>query len=193
MAGIILACSHSTVVPRYYILSDQSEPASATDSMAKETLPYVAEMGRINISDAYNRERIALRTKRHELNYYYYHLWAQPPATAIRYFVWKRLFERQIFDETILEVVNRLPKYRVIGVVDQIERTGFENNHGAHLKMTLALYDYETGQAVFRHSFDRTETMKAKTDMNTFAAVISDILRQETDRFINKIYRHVKP
>lgn len=191
---IFLSCSSKQVVPKYYILenysiSDKELPA---DSLEISTLPYIAEIRSFNVSKAYNQSRIALRTNSNELNYFYFHHWADLPGSAVTYFTWKRVHDSGLFKICEIRMFDHEPRYHIDGLIEQIERIDMKGNSSAHLKMSMDLTDAKTGELVLRHSFDTYIPMKGSASMNVFAKNVSQILTGEINSFINRIYTTLK-
>ncbi len=190
---LINACSSEIKLTKYYILTEAVPQGEAdfSDTTQNRMLPYNVVIDNFKVAEAYNLNRIAIRTQSNELHYYYYHNWAEPPSHAVPYFIWKHLKKRNVFKNCNLIGTPFQTDYEIEGTIHQIERTALNNNYHAHLQMELELIDYKTNQTVLRHFINERLPLKESSSMNTFAAKISRILAEQTDIFIEKIYAKV--
>ncbi|MBD3225772.1 MAG: hypothetical protein GF313_13670 [Caldithrix sp.] len=188
------ACTGEMKTTHYYILTalptDDAIDYAAIDSM--QTLPYSIEISPFNIVRAYDTDRIAVRTNSNELKYYFYHKWAENPAGAIRFFVWKHIKESNLFKQAELTMVEEVPQFRVRGIIHHIERTDINNTAEARLSISLELIDLNSGTTVVKHSINRYAPINTTTGMNIFARNISELLAEETNRFLLKVYNRLK-
>lgn len=187
---ILVSCSSSIKMTRYYILTHDSldNADKAVDTKEFETLPYKVIVDNFQVAKAYDLNRIAIRTQSNELHYYYYHYWAEPPSRAVPYFVWKQIKNLNVFQQCKFIGAPFNPDYVIEGVIHQIERTSLNGNYHAHIQMELELKDFRTNRTVVRHYIDEQLPLTESTSMNTFAAKISGILAKQTNNFIEKIY-----
>ncbi len=191
---ILLSCSSKQVVTKYYILENYSitDDDIQVDSLEITTLPYIVEIRPFIVAKAYNQSRIALRTNSNELNYFYFHHWADLPGSAVTFFTWKRIHDSGLFKICEIRLFDHEPRYQINGLVEQIERIDMKKNSSAHLKMTMDLTDAKSGELILRHSFDTFVPMKGSAGMNVFARNVSQILTNEVNSFINQIYTTLK-
>lgn len=196
LAGLLMSsCTQKLVVTRYYLLSanqDMDATGMEADSIS-HPLPYSVEIARFKISKAYDRERIAVRTQSHELYYYFYHSWAVDPQSAIRFFVWDQVYRSNLFRACEMEFFKGTPDYQITGLIDQIERTDMKKQSAAHLKMSLELRRYPSGELILNHHFDRSVPIRESASMNTFAQLVSLILLEECTAFIEQIKSALNP
>ncbi|MCD4692323.1 MAG: ABC-type transport auxiliary lipoprotein family protein [Calditrichales bacterium] len=190
---LLFSCSKERALKKYFILEYSTEAKETLfDTLNIATLPYIVQVNLFTICKAYDQNRIAVRSKSNEINYYFYNNWAQNPASAIRYFIWKQLKEADLFQICEMRLLDIQPQYQISGVVDQIERTDMENNFSAHLKMTIEFSDISSGKVLVKHSFDHYIPIDESSCMNTFAFKISQILARETNALAVKIYNNFK-
>jgi ABC-type uncharacterized transport system auxiliary subunit len=186
--NIYWSCGSNSLIQRNFVLeynysveNDNNFPSGCI------LFPYIVRVDRFNISKAYNQDRIALRTKSNEIVYYYYNNWAENPSSAIRYFVWEKIKEYNIFKATELNDIELSPQFVIGGTISQIERVAYDNKHAAHIKMILEFTDYKSVKTIVLHQFDRSSDMDENASMNLFASEISRILNEECNSFIKKI------
>jgi len=186
---LIVSCSKQQILKRYYLLD--LPPASQTvhpDSTHFNPLPHRLFIEPFIIAGAYNSNRVALRTNSNELKYYYYHYWAQNPATAIRYFVFKQIKKSNLFTNCSLHDEQLEPDLLLKGRIDAIEREDFAGRAFSHLSISLELYNLKNHTLLVRYVFDRRNPLREDSPMNTFALQISRILHTETARFLQQIH-----
>jgi ABC-type uncharacterized transport system auxiliary subunit len=181
---LLSSCAGEQIITKYYILDS---PTSYSDSLLVPYIPCKVRINPFSISEAYNQLRIALKTRSHELNYYYYNNWADNPADAIRYFSWKRIKDSGLFEMCELRLTDQIPDLYINANIHQIERMDLKKEHAAHLNMTFELLEVKTGRSLVIHEFDRSETFDKASGMNVFAESLSRILARETDLFLLKI------
>jgi ABC-type uncharacterized transport system auxiliary subunit len=185
---LIGGCSSEQRVIKFYTLETYDlnftpvEPESTIDP-----IPSNAEVARFSVAGAYNQNRIALRTGSHELQFYYYHHWADLPGQAVTYFVWQHLKNARIFAHCEMQYFESVPDFEIIGTIHRIERIDMDGVSGAHLSMSLELIRVDDRHIEINHSFERTEQFEHRASMNVFAAAMSKILSEEMDLFIQSV------
>jgi len=186
------ACSKEAVLRKYYVLHPvemSSTVKTSPDSalQLKPLLPVSAEIIPFTASRAFSQAKIALRTRSNELNYYFYHLWAEKPETAIRFYLWNTLNDQKIFKRCELEAFKETPDVLIGGVIREIERVERNRDHAAHLNMVFQVFSYQDNQLLLEHSFDRLLAIPEEAPMNDFAAAVAKLLDEEIVLFIQKL------
>lgn len=190
MVALVSACSGERIINRYYVLKDTGENNETTGQF--ETLPYKVVIGSFNVSSPYNQSRIAVKTKSNELEYYYYHHWAELPNSSIPFFVWEQVKSAGIFAVVEPELYNVQPDYQIGGTVHQIARVDMEDSSAAHIEMELTLKDVSDMSTIVEHKFARQLTIEEDAPMNKFVSIISSVLEEECDNFVKKIYANLR-
>jgi ABC-type uncharacterized transport system auxiliary subunit len=191
LLGVLLtACAGERVVDKYYVLKDTDQETGINEQI--ETLPYNVVVGNFKISKPYNQSRIAVRTKSNELEYYYYHHWAELPQSSISFYVWEQIKKAEIFKTIEPELFNVQPDYQVNGTVYQIERIDMEDSSAAHINMELELKKISDMSTLVSHKFDRKVSIDESESMNKFVQFISETLDEECDNFVKKIYVNLR-
>lgn len=184
---LTFSCAQKQIVKHYFILGEDSAYRDSLKFMPP--LPFAVQVSGISISPAYNQTRIALRSKSHELRYYYYNLWAERPSQAMRFFIFNRLKQSNLFKRCISEIGSQTPDYMLNGYVEQLERLDLPGHYSAHIKMRMELVGVKTNQTVAVRRIDRSLPLRENSPMNDFAAAISKILLEETNAFFSEIYQ----
>ena len=188
----LTSCGKDPVIKKFFIL--EFDPAQATEEikhLSFSPLPYSVKIEPLNISRSYNQERIALRTNSNELQYYYHNQWAQSPASAIRYFLWQRLKQNQLFENCSMDIQVTIPQFLIKGSISQIERLVREDDHAAHIKMTLELVELENSKPIVTYHIYRFESLDNDAKMNVLAQGLSKILSEEIDQFAILIFNEL--
>ena len=192
---VFISCSTERLVTKYYLIETSSVINDNISADMQHDFPiknFSSEIRKFTVSKPYDQDRIVLRTKSNEINYYYYHKWAETPSTSITFFVRNKIKEANFFSAFDFLLYDVPVNFVVIGTVNQIERVDINGNSSAHLNMKLELLKKETGQAVAVHAFDRYSPIEQYASMNLFAQEINQILNDETDVFIKKIFSYIE-
>jgi len=187
----LFSCGQEKVVKKYYLL-DYSAKETAADSSAQKTLPYSVRIDPFLTAGTINSNRIALRNNSNEIQYYYYHFWAENPAATVRYFLLKAFKKSSLFEHCSLHSGTRTADFLVSGRLDYLERLRTDDKYYAHLAMSLELHEFRSGKIVVQHSFDRLTPIEEDSPMNVFAKEVSAVLYEETQKFIEQIRENIK-
>jgi ABC-type uncharacterized transport system auxiliary subunit len=184
---LVLSCSKSAILRKYYVLEAHAL-VDTTMVGQTPTLLIKVDIRDFSVAKAFDQTRIAVRTNTNELNYYYYHLWAVRPATAIADVVYERTNRMHLF-QRCMRGFSVGPDYYISGQIMALERTQKGKKESAHLQGTITLYDARTELPVMEQPFDRTLELK-ENSMNAFAGVCSSILENETGIFLSSLIDH---
>lgn len=188
------ACASEQRAIKYYTIDTYAlEPSDTVTYGNGATLPYVVEVLDFSVAGPYNDTRIALRTDSHELQYYHYHQWAESPAAAVRYFVWRYLNTAEVFDVCQLRVTLSAPQLIVTGAVNQLERMDVGGHSGAYVNAVFQLVDVRENRILVSHDIDTYRPFDDNAPMNVFAREVKSIFGDEMKAFVEKIYAHFSP
>jgi ABC-type uncharacterized transport system auxiliary subunit len=186
LAGLIgMSCSKSAIVRKYYVLEALQNPAK----QSMQPLPLKLDVRDFTVAKAFDQTRIALRTKSNELNYYYYHLWAVRPATAVADMMYEIMAQLNLF-QRCTRGYSIGPDYYISGQVMALERSQAGKKEYAHIMATLSLFDARSELPVLQHNFDQTTELRKDKSMNGFAGASSRILHGEMELFLQKIIEY---
>ncbi len=186
---LLFSCSQKQIIKHYYLL-DVPYTGPADTAGFSTSLPYTVQILPFEISKAFDQNRIALRTKSNQIEYYYYNFWATDPGTAVREFIFHYLRSSHLFRNISLQLPRWQPDFFLNGSIEQIERLSLPDQSSAHLKMQLWLSDRKSGAVLVEYRFDRYEPLRKNAAMNIFAAKISRILGEELGVFGNRIRQY---
>jgi hypothetical protein len=185
LLGTLFSCSSKQIVPKYYVL----EPIKELQLVNQEEIPVNVLIKPFSVSSIYDQKKIVFRSDSNELQYYYYHMWAEKPSIAICYFAKAYFDNAKVFNSCVIH--PKLYNYEnyISGYIDRIERIKKDDNEFIALKMTFI---YTDKIAAIEHSFDRKVAIKNRVGMNVFSRMISKILTEEMNLFIKKIETNFK-
>ncbi len=188
---LLVGCASEQRTIKYYTIDRYTiEPQDTVAVGAATPLPYIVEVVDFTVAGPYNDTRIALRTDSHELEYYHYHQWAEPPSRAIRYYVWRVVHDANVFQVCQLRVAAGSPQLLVTGSINKLERVDDGEDAGAFVDGVLDLVNVRENRIVLSHRFNTFVPFPANTPMNVFANEVGSILFEETYAFIEKINDH---
>ncbi len=182
-------CTSERILKKYYLFDEQID-SSWTKSVNLPYLPYSVIVEPFWINPAYKTKQMALRTRSHELQYYFYHQWAEAPDLGLRFLLWRKLKSLNLFQNCELALGTVYPQYgigAVLDVIEVLEKNIDSQMPQAHIKARLELFDFKTRQVLVEHSFDRKKPLPEKFRMNQFVDTINAIVNRELDLFIKKI------
>lgn len=181
-------CARNITSPRYYVLEFETLPHNdSTKSVCND----VAEILPTQVSEAYSQQRIALRKRSHEINYYRNHKWAEGLDLSISRLIQKKLISDALFARVSNEVWNIAPRYQITCNVVHLEAVEGEDDLFAHINMKMELYDKEKRQIAVIHEFDHNQILE-EWDLNDMALAMSEILRNELNTFSLKIRNYLE-
>ena len=187
-AMIAMSCSSEQIVPKYYVI----EPVREIQMVSAKKIPATVVIKPFYVSGIYNQKRIVYRSDSNELQYYFYHMWAEKPSLAIRYFIKAYFDNAKTFKTCSINAYVPDTQYYITGDIDKIERVKKKDAESISLKMSLRLVKADSGKIVAAHSFAREEAINEGIGMNIFAQELSKILTEEMNSFLQKIESQIK-
>ncbi|APF20811.1 ABC-type transport auxiliary lipoprotein family protein [Caldithrix abyssi] len=188
---LLTNCTSKRILKKYYALDAQSD----STLIQKNALPFSVIIEPFWAHPAYKTRQIALRTRSHELEYYYYHQWAEAPDVALRFLLWRKLKTLNVFQNVDLAIGQAYPNYGISGSIDRIEvKNPDKKTHypQARIKARLELFDLKNRQVVVWHEFDRSAKLPKKFGMNQFVERVNQMVNEELDVFIQKILKSLQ-
>ncbi len=163
---------------------------SVPDSISfSQPFPYRVEVSDFDISSTYDRSGIVIRNSLHQMRYSRYELWALRPQDAIQNLLLKHLKEMGIFAEVKREYLDVRPDFTILGTISNIELYHSPGISRADIEMELSLQDNQNEKVIITHHFTRFEKLESD-NFAFFAKKISDILKEENNKFILKIINY---
>lgn len=137
-------------------------------------------------ASGYDTPRIAIRTSKHEIQYYAYRQWVSEPARMLTEMTVQHLRRSGRFAEVASQDKVREPDAILEGTVDAIEQVDRDKTWDARLAMTFVLRRGDSEQVLLRHSFDLTRPC-ARRHPDDVAAAVSGILGEEAKKLAVRI------
>jgi len=185
----IIGCSKKAMIRKYYVLEPDTLITSG-DLNISEPLPYSVDIREFNIAKAFGQPRIAVRLESHKINYYYYHLWATHPSSAITYMVFRLIEGCGMFQKTVLGF-SIDSDYIVTGNVHKLELIEREDDLFAHLNISYNFIDNSDDKVIVRTNSNREVKLKEKS-INDFASEISNLIKETTYDFLFKVNNYLQ-
>lgn len=188
---LLFGCARMSLVTSYYLLDYRpipNNPALLLDT----PIPHKAQVLNFKIPRSFDSNRIIARFSSHQIDYYRYNLWAVRPQIAVADLLVQHINTYKLFQKCRREFLDERPDYEITGEIFQIERFESERYSAAHLKMVFEMYDYNNGNLLVQHQFDR-EIQIPFGNMTIFAKAISDIISEETDLFLADVVEFFYP
>ncbi len=186
---ILTGCrSSKPVSPRFYLLE---YPADTERTDTLKSLPYVLELGEVNINAAYSSSQIAIREDEQELQYFIHNHWAVRPKESLGTFVEKYFFNHRVFKQTQTRFWNLQPDYRLVTHVHNLEVVRDKRDFYARLHLEFRL-ETPDGELVERYLSDNRRLLKSR-DLNLFAMAVNQMFFEELNYFSGKIYFGLSP
>ncbi|MFO7891557.1 MAG: ABC-type transport auxiliary lipoprotein family protein [bacterium] len=180
----VSGCSKKAMVRKYYVLEPDSL-ITRQDLQITETLPYNIDIREFNIAKAFGQSRIAVRLESHKINYYYYHLWATHPSSAITYMIFRLVDGSKMFQKTSLGF-SIDADFIITGNIHKLEIIEEKKDLLAHLNISFILLDNKKDEVLLRTTHNRKVTLKKK-NINEFAAQTSTLLQQITSDYLIEV------
>lgn len=185
---LMSGCAKKAMLRKYYVLEP---PASVLTEQKKfgEPLAFRVECKPFRVARAFSDSRIVVRSSSHELNYYYYHLWAVRPPNAVSDLVFSTITHSGLFNHCTQKMLVK-PDFYITGEIEQIERYKEGKQEYARLSGSIKFFDASDDHEIVLHSFKRQTNITKNNSMNHFAQVISQMLYEETLLFIDQLAGH---
>ncbi len=191
ITGSLLSGCMTKSIQRQYFILDYNPVLRDSSLTLEKPLPYRVQVQTMKIPRTFDRVNIVVRYSSHRLDYYRYQLWAIRPQIIISDLIARHIQNYHIFESCQREFLDERPDFEIVGSIDAIEKFDNPNYTAAHLAMKLYLRTFDGYEAVLTHEFDRVEEMPVFS-MELFAKKLSDIVQQETDKFIRKMIDYFK-
>lgn len=187
---LCLGCGSRVVIQKYYVIEP---PENSADTSGAVRQPLTDESCVIlppAISPVFASTKIAVRTRSNEVSYFYYHHWAVTPQEAIANFLQSEVRNASLFAASGSRGWRINNAYRIGSTVEYLEYLEQGDNASAHLQMKLTFVRGSDGEELYAHDFNRTVRLRRK-NLNEFAAVISKILNDEMNVFLDGIQNYL--
>ncbi|MBU0712306.1 PqiC family protein, partial [bacterium] len=185
----MFSCSNKEFVSKnYYIL--EYFPHTEKKALQRETpLNFTVQVNDLTIPTTYDRKEIVIRHFGPRITYSENDIWAVDLSEIIPNLIVKRISRYGIFKQVAREFLSIRPDYEIITKINNIEVYESENLKAARLNMDFFLQERGAKAYTVVHSINR-ESVLPDNQMETFVQVINEIILEETDKFLVKIFHH---
>jgi ABC-type uncharacterized transport system, auxiliary component len=173
MAGCWFSCS-SVPQNRYFAVAYTVLPSEDKGA----PLPIAVRLRQLEISPAYDQERLVYRYSPYEFMYYDYMLWAVKPQKMLTDLISRHLEQEKLFETIARELGDRRPDYELSGTVDAIEELDAGAEWSAHLAYTLHLTRFGDQRVVWSRSADLKKRVYNKAPVYVVKA-LSELVEEE--------------
>jgi ABC-type uncharacterized transport system auxiliary subunit len=153
----------------YTVLPSPEKPAP---------IPIAVRLRQLEISPAYDQERIVYRYSPYEFMYYDYMLWAVKPQKMLTDLIVRHLEQENLFETIARELGERRPDYELSGTIDAIEELDAGDEWSAHLNFTLHLTRFGDQRVVWSHETDLKKRVYNKAPVYVVKA-LSELVEEE--------------
>ena len=161
------SCGERTIIRHYYIIeSPEANNLTEQDSTQGEG---ICEILRVRIPPAYDQQRIAVRQRSNEINYYQHNYWAMNPSENLTSLMEKQIKISKLFAYFSSEYLKGIPDYQISSDIYRIEVLDKDDVYYIQLEMRMELIDYQKEKVVVTHNFNRTKALDRR-DLNLFAS-----------------------
>ncbi len=169
----------------FYVIEIPSEDIIDNDKKFK-TIDKYCEISSVDIFPAFASQRIALRGKSHQIEYFRNHKWATLPSEKFTSFIVYFFEKHQIFKGVDKRFRNFEPEYVIETRIFQLEVIENDNGLIAHINFELRLIENESGNILIKHGNKKYSSLEENT-INDFSSAISEMFYKELIIFSNKI------
>jgi len=151
------------------------------DPPALQRQPYTLKLRPLEISLAYDRDKIVYRYSQFEFEYYHYQLWAVRPQKMITDLLRRHLEKAGVFDRIVLAYTEHRPDFEISGEILAIEELDSGDSWFAHLAMSFRMTRYRSDRVVWSYEFDRKKPVHNKAPVYVVKA-LSEIFESEATK-----------
>ncbi len=187
---LLIGCTVEEIAPRNYYVMEYYQHTEV-DSLKRETpLPYKVLVSEADIARTYTRRQIVLRHFGPKLTYSDYDNWGGKLSEMVSGLVVQRLKRYNVFSKVHQEYFSEVPDFEITTKINNIELYSSEVNpyRAARLNIEFHLKRANEQTIFLSHSVNRVVYM-VDDEIETFVQKVNELLLEETDNFIRRIYR----
>jgi len=184
--ALTAACA-SSPGKRYYQLVFEPYPGTIKPDTSSQKLDKTILIEPVTVEEIYNDYHLVYRTSPYELNYYAYHFWIKRPEKLIRDVIFDYLTAKKVFSRIVYSRAEAEPDYQVKARVDVIEEHDIKNVWSARLKMEIEIRNFQSGDILVLHRFDRRKNLPEKK-VGRVPIVLSQLLVEELDTVLKELW-----
>ncbi len=181
----------SSPMKKYYQIHLENVNVGKSQNIDIKVIDKILLVEKIDIEEIYNDYRLVYRKSPFQLNYYSYKFWIKKPDRVIRDAIVQYLSNKKVFNKVIMEFLEWEPDLIMKVRTNIIEEYDIGENWFAHLSMKFKIIDFESGEVILTHKFDRKKRLIIKK-VDNIPVCLSKILQEELDKVINNLSKKLK-
>ena len=148
--------------------------------------PYTLRLKPMDISLAYDKEKIVYRYSQFEFEYYHYQLWAVKPQKMISDLLRRYLTASGCFDRVVASFTEHKPDFELSGEILAIEELDSGDAWFAHLAMSLRLTRYRSNNVLWSYEFDEKKPVHNKAPVYVVKA-LSELFEAQAGKMVSEL------
>ncbi|HSA21533.1 MAG TPA: ABC-type transport auxiliary lipoprotein family protein [Myxococcota bacterium] len=178
LALLLAAGAGCSAIPEetYFTLAYSLRPPAAGERPVAGTL----RVRDLDVSPAYDKDRIVYRFSPYQFQYYNYMLWAVKPNKMVTDLLARHLGHAGVFEAVQREYADSPPEFELAGMLEAIEELDSGDEWFAHLVVVLQLIRRADGRTVWTKRIDAQKRVYNKQPVYVVRA-ISELLEEELD------------
>ncbi len=164
-------------------------------TMAYSLLPHrdkqqtIAESLRVDdldITPAYDKDKIVYRFSPYQFQYYNYMLWAVKPNKMVTGLVVRHLEHSGLFKAVSRDYGDTRPQYEMSGVLESIEELDSGNEWFAHIAFTLRMTRFRSDTVIWSYRVDKKKRVYNKEPVYVVKA-LSELMEEGMNQVVEDL------
>jgi len=151
-----------------------------------QKMPATVRVRQLEITPAYDTERIVYRYSPYEFQYYNFMLWAVKPQKMVTDLLIRHLQHARIFSDVSMDYGERRPDYEISGMIHAIEELDSGDQWFAHLALSLRMTRFRGEKVVWSHDVNVKKQVYNKSPVYVVKA-LSELMETEMDKAVKKL------
>jgi ABC-type uncharacterized transport system auxiliary subunit len=157
--------------------------------LAPKKLPATVRVRQLDITPAYDTERIVYRYSPYEFQYYNYMLWAVKPQKMITDMLIRHLQHAKLFADVSLDYGEHRPDFEIFGTMHAIEELDSGDEWFAHLAFSLRMTRFRGEKIVWSHDVNVKKQVYNKSPVYVVKA-LSELMETEMEKVVSSLYKY---
>jgi len=153
--------------------------------VAKKPLATV-RIRQLDITPAYDTEKIVYRYSPYEFQYYNYMLWAVKPQKMVTDMLIRHLQHSRLFANVSLDYGDHRPDYEISGMIHSIEELDSGDEWFAHLAFSLRMTRFRGENVVWSHDVNVKKQVYNKSPVYVVKA-LSELMEAEMEKVVKRL------
>ena len=142
----------------------------------------------LDITPAYDTERIVYRYSPYEFQYYNFMLWAVKPQKMITDMLIRHLQHANLFANVSLDYGDHRPDYEISGMIHAIEELDSGDEWFAHLAFSLRMTRFRGEKVVWSHDVNVKKQVYNKSPVYVVKA-LSELMEAEMIKVVERLQK----